>query len=70
MAGDGGVGKSQIARGVYSSTRADLRVWAVAKSRDAVITGFAEVAVRLDLADAEEGAERLAGLFLRFSRGD
>ena len=44
----------------------DLRVWVVAKSRSAVITGYAEAAVGLDLADAEEGPERLAGLFLRF----
>jgi tetratricopeptide (TPR) repeat protein len=66
MAGDGGVGKSQIAAGVYGSSGADLRVWVAAESRAAVITGYAEAAVRLDLADAEAGPERLAGLFLRF----
>jgi NB-ARC domain len=66
LAGDGGVGKSQIAAGIYQSSRADLRVWVAAKSQVAVITGYAEAAVRLDLADAEEGPERLAGLFLRF----
>jgi hypothetical protein len=66
MAGDGGVGKSQIAAGIYGSTRAEMRVWVAAESRAAVITGYAEAAVMLDLADAEEKPERLAALFLRF----
>jgi hypothetical protein len=66
MTGDGGVGKTQIAAGAYASSQADLRVWVVAESQSAVITGYAEAARRLDLADAEEAPERLADLFLRF----
>ena len=66
MAGDGGVGKSQIAAGVFGSSGADLRVWVAAESRTAVLTGYAQAAVRLDLADADGEPERLAGLFLGY----
>ena len=41
------VGKSQLAAGVFGSSTADLRVWVGAESRAAVLTGYAEAAVRL-----------------------
>jgi tetratricopeptide (TPR) repeat protein len=64
--GDGGVGKSQIAAGIFDSAQVDLRVWVAAESRAAAITGYADAAVQLDLADVEVGPEQLARLFLRF----
>ena len=66
LSGTGGVGKTQIAAGVFRSSRTDLRVWVNAESREAVITGFAEAAVSLDLADASIDPERLAELFLGY----
>jgi tetratricopeptide (TPR) repeat protein len=66
MSGGGGVGKSQIAAGIYAASDADLRVWVAAGSRAAVITGYADAAVRLDLAEVEVGPEQLAQLFLSF----
>ncbi|RKT79220.1 tetratricopeptide (TPR) repeat protein [Terracoccus luteus] len=69
LSGDGGVGKSQIAAGAFDSTTVDLRVWVAAESRTAVITGFAQAAVQLDLADPGVDPERLAALFLGFVAG-
>ncbi|WP_344243861.1 tetratricopeptide repeat protein, partial [Microlunatus panaciterrae] len=66
LTGDGGVGKSQIAAGFFAAATADLRVWASAESRTAVITGYAEAAMRLDLADRQVGPEGLASAFVGF----
>jgi hypothetical protein len=49
LAGLGGVGKSQLAA-AYAAERADevdLLAWVDARSRDAVVTGYAQAAARL-----------------------
>lgn len=66
LSGTGGVGKTQIAASIFASSTADLRVWVSAESRDTVITGFAEAAMGLDLADPSVDLERLAQLFLEY----
>ncbi len=66
MSGDGGVGKSQIAAGLVQDSDADLRVWVQGESRAAILTGYAEAAVRLDLADRDIGPETLAACCLGF----
>ncbi|MFJ4171487.1 tetratricopeptide repeat protein [Paenarthrobacter sp. NPDC089714] len=66
LAGAGGVGKTQIAVGVFSSSSADLRVWINAESRESVVMGFAEAAIKLDLADVDLGSEQLAKILIGF----
>jgi tetratricopeptide (TPR) repeat protein len=66
MSGDGGVGKSQIAAGLVQDSDADLRVWVQGESRAAILTAYAEAAVRLDLADRDIGPETLAACCLGF----
>jgi len=69
LRGGGGTGKSQVAVRVYASSTADLRVWVSGESRVSVITGYADAAVQLDLADADSGPENLARRFLSFLAG-
>jgi tetratricopeptide (TPR) repeat protein len=69
VSGGGGVGKTQLAVGVFAKSVADVRVWVAAESRDAILTGYAQAAVRLDLADAEAGEPALAACFLGFLTG-
>jgi tetratricopeptide (TPR) repeat protein len=69
VSGGGGVGKTQLAVGVFAKNVADVRVWVAAESRDAILTGYAQAAVRLDLADADVGADELAARFLGFLAG-
>jgi tetratricopeptide (TPR) repeat protein len=69
MSGGGGVGKSQIAAGMYHSSSADIRVWVQAESRAAILSGYADAALRLDLADREVGPAKLAERFLSFLNG-
>lgn len=66
LAGGGGVGKSQQAAHVFRSSSAELRVWAAAGTRASILGTYADAAIRLDLADADEGSDRLARLFLEF----
>ncbi|MDN4612323.1 tetratricopeptide repeat protein [Arthrobacter burdickii] len=66
LSGTGGVGKTQIAAGMFASSSADLRVWVNAESRESVLVSFAEAAIHLDLADVDGDPEQLAGLFLGF----
>ncbi len=66
LSGDGGVGKSQIAAGIYHAAEADLRVWVSAESRTSVVAAYAAAAHRLDLGDAEDDPEQLARLLLQF----
>ena len=58
MHGDGGVGKSQLAREYYESSGALVKVWVEASSIDGVITGYAQAArtmARDDVRAAELG---------------
>lgn len=66
LAGLGGVGKTQIAAALahrlWNTGQVDLLVWITATSRNAVVTGFAEAAVRVtgrDDPNPEHGAARL-----------
>ncbi|AFR28658.1 tetratricopeptide repeat protein [Arthrobacter sp. Rue61a] len=66
LAGAGGVGKTQIAVGIFTSSSADIRLWINAESREAIVAGFAEAAIRLDLADTSLDSEQLSRIFIGF----
>ena len=66
LSGSGGVGKTQIAARMFTTSRAQLRVWVVAESRTAVLTGYAQAALRLDLADPDAPVEDAAQALLGF----
>ncbi|WP_432560669.1 tetratricopeptide repeat protein [Granulicoccus sp. GXG6511] len=66
LRGDGGVGKTQLAAKIASCLEMDVRVWVQGESRAAVISGYAEAAIALDLADREIGQAELASYFLGF----
>jgi tetratricopeptide (TPR) repeat protein len=66
LSGNGGVGKSQIAAGIYHAAEADLRVWVSAESRTSVIAAYAAAADRLELGNAEDDPEESARLLLQF----
>ncbi|MGL5823399.1 MAG: tetratricopeptide repeat protein [Nocardioides sp.] len=66
LAGDGGVGKSQIAAGLYAEADTDLAVWATAESQAAVVSLYAQAAWQLDLVDDDRDVEDAAAQFLSF----
>ena len=66
ISGDGGVGKSQIAAGWFGNSCAVVRVWVKGESVASILSGYAEAAVRLDLADRDAGVKDLACCFLGF----
>lgn len=66
MSGGGGVGKSQLAAKIFEDSRVDLRVWIQGESRAGVLSGYSEAAVRLNLADPNDGQETQAERFLTF----
>lgn len=64
LSGSSGFGKTQIAAEVFASSVADLRLWVSAGSRDQVLSGYADAAVAVGIADAAEGVEERATRFL------
>ena len=69
LAGTGGVGKTQIAAGLFVASTADVRVWVPASSRESVVTVYADAAVRLRVAGQEDGPEDAARAFLEYLTG-
>lgn len=56
LAGDGGVGKSQLAAGIFSDAAADtsLRVWVSASTEESLLSGYAAAAARVRSAGADD----------------
>ncbi|MCL2454036.1 MAG: tetratricopeptide repeat protein [Micrococcales bacterium] len=55
--GDGGVGKSQLAREYYESSDALVQVWVEASNTDGIITGYASAAQAMIARDDARAAE-------------
>lgn len=64
VAGGGGVGKTQIAAGLFHDSTAALRVWVPAGSREEIVATYAAAAVGLDLADRSDPVDEAANVFL------
>jgi tetratricopeptide (TPR) repeat protein len=60
----GGTGKTQLAvefaHAMWNAAAADVLIWVTASSREAVVTGYAQAAVAVGAADAEDQAEAAA----------
>lgn len=68
LTGPGGVGKSQLATAAFHRARADVLVWAGARTRQSVLTGYARAWRALVKADAGGDDEAQADLFLAWLR--
>jgi hypothetical protein len=70
ISGMGGIGKTQLAawfaRHLADERQVDLLVWVSASTEDAIITGYAEAAATLNLADAATDKPQAAVRFLNW----
>lgn len=66
VAGDGGVGKSQVAASVFRDSDVEVRVWVSGESATSIVGAYAEAAVALDLAIEGDPAESAAKRFMGF----
>lgn len=69
LAGTGGVGKTQIAAGLFASSAADVRAWVPASSRESVLTVYGAAAARLGVVGPDEPSEDAAQSFLEYLAG-
>ncbi|MBB5800757.1 tetratricopeptide (TPR) repeat protein [Saccharothrix ecbatanensis] len=68
LTGPGGAGKSQLATAAFHRARADVVVWAGARTRQSVLTAYARAWRALVKADAGDDDEAQADLFLAWLR--
>jgi tetratricopeptide (TPR) repeat protein len=69
----GGTGKTQLAvefaHAMWNTAAADVLIWVTASSREAVVTGYAQAAVAVGAADAEDQAEAAASRLVSWLAG-
>lgn len=68
-AGNGGVGKSQLAAAVFHESNADFAVWISAIARSPIVTGYAGAATELDPTCAHLAPDQAAERFLAWLSG-
>lgn len=72
LAGDGGIGKTQLAaktfEQAYASGSHDLCLWVTAASRQAIVTGYAQAMARIDPGARADDPDRAARRFLTWLR--
>ena len=67
-AGNGGVGKTQLAAAVFHESNADLAVWVTATTRSTIVAGYAGIAAEIEPTWARLSLEKAAEQFLAWLR--